>query len=39
VVLISGFTALQAVRDVGRVHPEHHVLVVGASGGVGTFAV
>jgi len=39
VVPISGFTALQAVRDVGRVQPGHHVLVIGASGGVGTFAV
>ena len=39
VVPISGFTALQAVRDVGRVKPGHHVLVIGASGGVGTFAV
>jgi NADPH:quinone reductase-like Zn-dependent oxidoreductase len=39
VVPISGFTALQAARDVGRVQPGHHVLVIGASGGVGTFAV
>ena len=39
VVPVSGCTALQAVRDVGRVEPGHHVLVIGASGGVGTFAV
>jgi NADPH:quinone reductase-like Zn-dependent oxidoreductase len=38
-VPISGLTALQAVRDHGRVHAGHTVLIVGASGGVGTFAV
>ena len=38
-VPISGLTALQAVRDHGRVQAREHVLVVGASGGVGTFAV
>jgi NADPH:quinone reductase-like Zn-dependent oxidoreductase len=36
---ISAMTALQAVRDHGRVQPGQHVLVIGASGGVGTFAV
>ncbi len=35
----AGVTALQAVRHAGRVKPGHHVLVIGASGGVGTFAV
>jgi NADPH:quinone reductase-like Zn-dependent oxidoreductase len=39
VVPVSGFTALQAVRDAGRVQPHQRVLVIGASGGVGTFTV
>lgn len=38
-VPISGLTALQAVRDVGNVQPGQSVLVIGASGGVGTSAV
>ena len=38
-VAISGLTALQGLRDHGRVEPEQKVLVIGASGGVGTFAV
>lgn len=38
-VPISGFTALQAVRDIGEVKPGDNVLVIGASGGVGTYAV
>ena len=38
-VPVSGTAALQAVRDHGRVQPGRRVLVIGASGGVGTFAV
>jgi NADPH:quinone reductase-like Zn-dependent oxidoreductase len=38
-VPVSGVTALQAVRDRGRVRPGQRVLIIGASGGVGTFAV
>ena len=36
---ISGMTALQALTTVGRVAAGDHVLVIGASGGVGSFAV
>jgi len=35
----SAFTALQALRDIARVQPGQKVLVTGASGGVGTFAI
>ncbi|HEY9410134.1 MAG TPA: NAD(P)-dependent alcohol dehydrogenase [Jiangellaceae bacterium] len=38
-VAISGLTALQAVRDQGEVGPGQQVLVIGASGGVGSYAV
>ncbi|MCA9554200.1 MAG: NAD(P)-dependent alcohol dehydrogenase [Myxococcales bacterium] len=36
---IAAFTALQAVRDKGRVQPGQRVLINGASGGVGHFSV
>jgi NADPH:quinone reductase-like Zn-dependent oxidoreductase len=36
---ISGSTALRAVTDIGQVQEGDNVLVIGASGGVGTYAV
>jgi NADPH:quinone reductase-like Zn-dependent oxidoreductase len=36
---ISGGTALHGVRDCGRVQPGQQVMVIGAAGGVGSFAV
>ena len=39
VVPVSGLTALQALTDAGRRVAGQHVLVLGASGGVGSFAV
>jgi NADPH:quinone reductase-like Zn-dependent oxidoreductase len=38
-VPISGFAALQGLRDVGEVQAGQQVLIIGAAGGVGSFAV
>ena len=39
VLTMSGLTALKAVRDVGKVQPGQTVLINGAAGGIGVYAI
>ena len=39
VAAVSGITALQALTEVGKLRPGQDVLIIGASGGVGTYAL
>lgn len=39
VLVVGGLTALQGLRDAGQLKPNERVLINGAAGGVGTFAV
>lgn len=36
---LAGITALQSIRDLGRIGPGQSILIQGAGGGVGTFAL
>ncbi len=38
-VPLAGVVALQAMRDIAQVKPGYRVLIIGASGGIGTFAL
>jgi NADPH:quinone reductase-like Zn-dependent oxidoreductase len=38
-VPVSGMTALNGLRDAGRLRPEQKVLIIGAAGGVGSYVV